>query len=187
MNQNTGYNPYSGSTNMNQNMNQNTNKNTSTNITTHTHPNMNMNKGTNNNYNTNNFNGNYPSNNNYSQPGFDPFGTNNLNNLVFGMHNDIMKNTMQMHNNIGTGFNIGFGMPTVTTGVNIGFGFKGIPGCHKCYGTGYKKSKKKFSKMKPCKLCMIALGKCPKCNNTGFKIGKNKRCKCVTKWKIKFR
>merc|ERR1711957_831633 len=57
--------------------------------------------------------------------------------------------------------------------------WRGIPGCHKCGGSGYKCSKKKSYKQKPCKECMKRQGFCPKCNGTGFKIGKKgKTCKC---------
>jgi hypothetical protein len=60
--------------------------------------------------------------------------------------------------------------------------FQGVPGCHKCGGTGYKSSKKKSHKSKPCKVCMKALGHCSKCNNTGFKIkNPSKACKCKGK------
>ena len=59
------------------------------------------------------------------------------------------------------------------------FIFSGIPGCHKCGGSGYKFSKKK-NKSKPCKKCMIAKNYCAYCNNTGLKIknGVSKTCKC---------
>jgi len=57
--------------------------------------------------------------------------------------------------------------------------WKGIAGCYKCAGTGWKISKKKNNKSKPCKECMKKLGYCPKCAGTGFKIGKpGKVCKC---------
>jgi hypothetical protein len=56
--------------------------------------------------------------------------------------------------------------------------FKGVTGCLKCNGTGYKVSKKEGGKNKPCKLCVQASGLCPKCNNTGVKIGTTKTCKC---------
>jgi hypothetical protein len=57
--------------------------------------------------------------------------------------------------------------------------FRGFAGCYKCGGTGYKFSKKKSSKRKPCKDCIKRSGCCPKCNNTGYKIGKpGKVCKC---------
>jgi len=59
--------------------------------------------------------------------------------------------------------------------------FKGIPGCLKCNGTGFKVSKKKDGKQKPCKLCVQSSGFCPKCNNTGLKIKNGKPCKCKEK------
>lgn len=56
-----------------------------------------------------------------------------------------------------------------------------MQGCSKCGGTGYKISKKKDGKKKPCKECMKSTGCCPKCNGTGYKKeGKPcKRCKKV--------
>jgi hypothetical protein len=56
--------------------------------------------------------------------------------------------------------------------------FKGIPGCVKCNGTGFKASKNKDGKQKPCKLCVQASGSCPKCNGTGLKLKSGKPCKC---------
>jgi len=52
-------------------------------------------------------------------------------------------------------------------------------GCSKCGGSGFKISKKKDGKQKPCKVCVKSTGFCPKCNGTGYKIGKpGKKCKC---------
>ena len=57
--------------------------------------------------------------------------------------------------------------------------WRGVSGCYKCGGSGWKISKKKYGKRKPCKECMKRHGYCPKCNGTGYKIGKKgKICKC---------
>jgi len=64
----------------------------------------------------------------------------------------------------------------------ITYNFKGIPGCQKCNGTGFKISNKKPGKQKLCSSCIKGTGVCPKCNNSGFKIGNpNKVCKCKEK------
>lgn len=59
----------------------------------------------------------------------------------------------------------------------ININFKGVPGCTKCNGSGFKTSKK-HGKTKPCKICIKSTGFCPKCNGTGFKIKNKKECKC---------
>ena len=59
----------------------------------------------------------------------------------------------------------------------------GVPGCVKCNGTGFKKSKKSDGKIKNCKSCMKKSGSCSKCNGTGLKIKDGKACKCKTKKK----
>jgi len=62
------------------------------------------------------------------------------------------------------------------------YNFQGIPGCHKCNGTGYKVSKKGDGKQKLCSACLEVKGVCPKCNGTGMKIDKpGKVCKCKEK------
>jgi hypothetical protein len=65
-----------------------------------------------------------------------------------------------------------------TTVPTTNMNFKGVPGCPKCNGAGFKTSKKKQGKTKPCKICMKSTGFCPKCNGTGFKIKNKKECKC---------
>jgi hypothetical protein len=65
--------------------------------------------------------------------------------------------------------------------------FKGMEGCTICDGTGFKISKKKEGKKKPCKKCVEATGHCPKCNNTGIKLGGIKPCSCKTKDKKDFK
>lgn len=84
-----------------------------------------------------------------------------------------------------TGYSSGTGVTGGTssfyTGTTSTLSFKGIAGCKKCGGSGFKLSKKKNDKQKPCKLCMESLGYCPKCNNTGLKIKDGKPCKCKEK------
>jgi hypothetical protein len=63
--------------------------------------------------------------------------------------------------------------------------FKGIPGCKKCGGTGYKDSKKEGGKKKACTSCMEASGTCPKCNGTGKKLKDGTPCKCKEKLAMK--
>jgi hypothetical protein len=77
--------------------------------------------------------------------------------------------------------------------------FKGIPGCKKCGGSGFKVKKQNKTKditvnsepvkstqssvvkQKPCSSCMKGSGTCPKCNGTGKKLKSGKECKCKAK------
>ena len=67
--------------------------------------------------------------------------------------------------------------PVVQPPTGVQLQFKGVAGCPKCNGNGFKV---KGNKQKPCKQCMVATGHCPKCNGTGTKVKDGKPCKCKT-------
>ncbi len=52
--------------------------------------------------------------------------------------------------------------------------YRGLDGCHECYGEGVLKSGK------ACKLCVKRTGNCNVCKNTGIILNvPGKKCKCI--------
>jgi len=102
-------------------------------------------------------------------PGYLPYGTSTVGTSYIPMGHNVM--------NVGMTTTI----PVVTAPIGGRVQFAGIIGCHKCGGTGWKYSKKKHHKSKPCKKCMLAKGYCANCGNSGFKYKNGKPCKCKFK------
>jgi hypothetical protein len=60
---------------------------------------------------------------------------------------------------------------------NIVADFRGVPGCKRCSGNGYRRSRK-HSHLKACRTCVKATGHCGVCSNTGIRIDDAKKCNC---------